>query len=50
LGSGKERARKWFLEEGLNGMEWRENSKRVGKWKGKGGKRVDGEGVEPFRD
>ncbi len=42
------------MEEGLNGMEWRENTvvKGLGEWKGKGGKMADGEGEggEPFRD
>ncbi len=42
LGRGKERAGKWFLEEGLNGMEWRGNSQRFGEWKGKGEKMVLG--------
>ncbi len=46
LRSGKERAGRWFLEEGLNGMEWRENSQRVGEWKGKGEKMVLGRGIK----
>jgi hypothetical protein len=34
------------LEEGLNGIEWRENSQRVGYWKGDGEKMVLGKGIK----